>query len=425
MPPINADPGVLTNLLNAFLAVFGLASGNLTGEASRLLLIMAAVELTLAGIYWSLRGENLVVGLLQKVLLIGLFMWFVANWAFLGNSVLNGFIWAGATAGGMNATQGIALMNDPSQIISQAFAITGPLSTQTAAMSWTSLGEILMFDLAELFILIGYFILAIQVFITLLEFYIVSGLSLILVPFGVFKHTAFLAERALGTVISFGIKLMVLTFIVAASSQVMNRLAFPAGNTITLQAAYCVMLAALAVAFLAWNAPSVAAGMISGGPSLTAGTVAGAGAAVAAGGFALFQAARAAGSTLAGATRAAAGAAGTVRTAGALGAAAAEVAGTSRTMGAASGIAQAGVSAVREATTGGLRQAYAAGSVRAFRYTGGTAPDSVQARASAAGRPAATQSPMRSAMEAARTLRSVIPPEGHPSGGIHAPIRPE
>jgi len=354
-------------------------------------------------------------------------MWFVANWATLGNAVLNGFIWAGATAGGMNANQGIALMNDPSQIINQAFAITGPLSDQTASMSWTSLGQILMFDLAELFILIGYFVLAIQVFITLLEFYIVSGLSLILVPFGVFKHTAFLAERALGTVISFGIKLMVLTFIVAASSQVMNRLAFPAGNTITLQAAYCVMLAALAVAFLAWNAPSVAAAMISGGPSLTAGTVAGAGAAVAAGGFALFQAARAVGSAIAGTTRAAAGAAGTVRTAGALGAAAAEASGSNRTLGALGGIARAGAGAVREATTGGLRQAYANGSVRAFRNTGSTVPPSVQAAAgNGGGSPKTPPSrAMRSAMEAARNLRSVIPPEGHPSGGIHAPIRPE
>ena len=51
-------------------------------------------------------------------------------------------------------------------------------------------------------------------FITVLEFYIGAVLALILVPFGVNRHTAFMAERAFGLVIAFGTKLMVLGFII-------------------------------------------------------------------------------------------------------------------------------------------------------------------------------------------------------------------
>jgi hypothetical protein len=94
-------------------------------------------------------------------------------------------------------------------------------------------------------------------------------------------------------------------------------------------------------------------------------------------------------------------------------------------MGAVSGVAQVGVAAAKDASTGGLRQAYANGSVRAFRLTSGTAPASVQAAADAAGRTAgpSSSSTLRSAMETARNLRNIIPPEGHASAGLHAPIR--
>ena len=67
-----------------------------------------------------------------------------------------------------------------------------------------------MYGWAFIFTLVAFFMLAIQVFITYLEFYLVAALSLVLVPFGVFKHTAFIAERAFGSVVSFGVKLMVL-----------------------------------------------------------------------------------------------------------------------------------------------------------------------------------------------------------------------
>ena len=111
--------------------------------------------------------------------------------------------------------------------------------------------------------------LAIQVFITYLEFYLVAALSLVLVPFGVFKHTAFMAERAFGSVVSFGVKLMVLSFIIAAAGPVLTQITLPAEPT--WQQAYMVLLASMAIAFLAWHAPGIAAGMVSGGPSSVCG----------------------------------------------------------------------------------------------------------------------------------------------------------
>ncbi len=438
---MNADPGILTNLLNAFVLVFSAGSGNLLPAASRLFFLIAGIELTLAGIWWALKGENILVGLLQKMLLIGMFAFFVLNWTVFWNAVLNGFVWAGFVAGGAPPAAGIALIKNPSAIISQAFVVTQPIETKIDSLNWYNVGSLFMYGWAYIFTMLAFFFLAIQVFITYLEFHLVAALSLVLVPFGVFRHTAFVAERALGAVVSFGVKLMVLSFIIAAAGPVLNAIAVPANPNY--QAAYSVMIAALAIAFLAWQAPAIAAGMISGGPSLTAGSAAGFGGAAALGAFGAAAATSVAARTVAsagvGATRAAAGAFGTARTAGAIGAAAASITSTTamgRAAGALSGMGRAAVGGLAQAATrpiaaasSSLREAYQRGQVRAFTFTGGKAPASMTAAAdrSSTAPPAGTSNSLKpqSAMQAVHLAKSAIPPEGHASSGMQAPIKHE
>jgi type IV secretion system protein TrbL len=422
------DTGILTTLLNAFLGVFAAGPGHLASTATRLLFLLAAIELTLAGLWWALKGENIVVGLLQKTLLIGLFAFFVANWPTLINGVLDGFIWSGFMAAGSSPAAGLTVVKDPSSIISQAFVVTQPIATKINALSWYDIGSLFMYGWAYILTILAFFMLAIQIFVTYLEFYLVAALSLVLVPFGVFKHTAFIAERAFGSVVSFGVKLMVLSFIIAATQPILASISLPAIPT--WQQAYMVMLAGLAIAFLAWHAPGIAGGMISGGPTLTAGSAAGFVASSTIGAFAAAAgAATAARGTVAGslnATRAAAGGLGTAAMGAKLGAATSELGG-SGTAGRATGAVLGGAGAVtRSATEFGLRplrsagssiaDAYRRGEIRAWNPTApkgapttpkGTAPSDIQ-----------------SAMRAANTIRSVIPPEGHAGGGMHAPIRP-
>jgi type IV secretion system protein TrbL len=108
----------------------------------------------------------------------------------------------------------------------------------------------------------------------------VAALALILLPFGVNRHTAFLGEKAIGAVLSFGIKLMVLAFIAAVAVPLVKTWSLPVDPTN--KQMFCLLLGSLAITFLAWHAPTMAAGLLSGHPTLTAGTAAGFGAAGAA-----------------------------------------------------------------------------------------------------------------------------------------------
>lgn len=426
---MNADTGILTTLLNAFLAVFSAGPGHLAPAAARLLFLMAGIELTLAGIWWVLKGENVLVGLIQKTLLLCLFSFFVANWTSLINAVLDGFVWAGFTAGGSSPAAGAALIKDPSSIIAQAFVVTQPIENEVNSLSWYSIGSLILLGWSYIFTILAFFMLAIQVFITYLEFYLVAALTLILVPFGVFKHTAFIAERAFGSVVSFGVKLMVLSFIIAAASPVLSTITLP--TVPNLQQAYMVMLAALAIAFLSWHAPGIAAGMISGGPSLTAGSAAGFVASstlgVLAGAAAASSAARTTAAGTLSATKAAASGLGTARAGAQLGAASAQLGGSGalgQSVAAVSGGATALGRSAAEAAFRPIRavgtsiaEAHRRGEVRAWK------PQAPKVAASATS-PSSTVHDIQAAMHAANTVRSVIPPEGGGGAGMSAPIRP-
>jgi type IV secretion system protein TrbL len=160
-------------------------------------------------------------------------------------------------------------------------------------------------------VLLAFFILAIQLFITLIEFKLTTLAGFVLIPFGLFGKTAFAAERVLGNVISSGIKVLVLAVIVGIGTTLFAQFtAGFGGNQPTIEDALSLVLAALSLLGLGIFGPGIANGIVSGGPQLGAGAAVGTGLAaggiVAAGAAGVTMAAGAAGGMLAGGARGAA-----------------------------------------------------------------------------------------------------------------------
>lgn len=290
MEPTSA---ILTNLLNQFNAVFKAAGAGIVSDATGLLGLLVGLELVIAGLYWAASGNEFIPQLVWKIVRIGLFGWFVTRWSWLIDVVLKGFVYTGAHAGGSGSVT--KAFTDPSSIIDMAGQPLDAINNEIILLSkgagvLTNFGQILLFDLAYDLVFIAFGIIAIQVFVTGLEFGIVSTLAVILVPFGVFRPMAFLAEKSFGVVIGFGVRVMTLAFILGASFGVLSTANLPANPTID-QAMFLV-LGAAAVGFLSWHGPSVAASMMSGGPSLSAGTVGAAGMAAGLAAVGTVQAAR-------------------------------------------------------------------------------------------------------------------------------------
>jgi len=270
------SPGFLTQVLNTFINVFSSGFGVLTPRAQAVLGTLAAIEIALAALFWALRGQDFTAPFLRKLLRIGFFTFLVASWPTLTQGVANGLADIGAMAAGGSS----AMVTDPSRILDQAFVVIQPIADELNRLQedgWmgviASLAVIIQYILASFLILVAFAILAVTCFVTVIEFFMVAVLGLILVPWGISNHTSFLAEKAIGAVIAQGVKLMVLSFIIAVYGMVLGTFTLPPAPE--LPVTWMTVVSAFVLTVLAVHAPAVAGGLLSGSPSLTAGSAAG------------------------------------------------------------------------------------------------------------------------------------------------------
>ena len=381
--------GVVDRFLEVFTRYIDSGFGLLGGDVAFLATTLIVIDVTLAALFWAWGADDdIIARLVKKTLFVGVFAFIIGNWNTLARIVFESFAGLGLIASGGSLSAGELLQ--PGRIAQVGLDAGRPLLEAIGElMGFVSFFEnflqiaILLF--AWIIVLLSFFILAIQLFVTLIEFKLATLAGFILVPFGLFGKTAFMAERVLGLVISSGVKVLVLAVIVGIGSTIFGE--FTAGFTgePTIEDAMAVVLAALSLLALGIFGPGIANGIVSGGPQLGAGAAVGTG--LAAGGLAVGGAmagGMAAGAVGAGA-RGAASMAGGASTAYRLGSSAAG----NGAPGVAAGIAsvgQAGMSAaaspLRKAADS-LKQSHADGSRAAFTATGGKFANSPDMPASA------------------------------------------
>jgi type IV secretion system protein TrbL len=274
--------------------------GLLHGEVAWLTGILVALDITLAGLFWAMGGhEDVIAKLIKKTLYVGAFAFILNNFNSLSGIIFRSFAGLGLEATGSAITQ--AQLLQPGRLAAVGVTAAQPLMTQIGQLSgfpdvFLNLDTIAVLLLAWLIVIASFFILAVQLFVTLIEFKLTTLAGFVLVPFALWNKTAFLAERVLGNVISAGIKVLVLAVIVGIGSSIFGQFTPPAGMTPTIDTALALMLASLALFGLGIFGPGIATGLVSGAPQLgagaAAGTLLGAGGLAVAGGAATIGAAR-------------------------------------------------------------------------------------------------------------------------------------
>ncbi len=358
---------VIDRFLETFITYIDSGFGLLAGDVAYLTTTLIAIDITLAGLFWALsENSDVIAGLIRKVLYVGFFAYLIGNFQLLSAILFESFAALGIKAGSGTLTAEDLMR--PGYIAGVGFEAALPLLDEAGSL----LGPIAFFHnfvlisvllIAWAIIIAAFFILAVQLFIAVLEFKLTTLAGFILVPFALWNRTAFLAERVLGNVITSGMKLMVLAIIIGIGSTLFTAVtdAFTGGEDLTLADVMGTVLAATVFLWMGIFGPGIASGLVSGAPQLGAGSAAGAAAAAAARGV---PAGVRAGASLAGGAR-------TAYDLGRMGSGASGLRGAAAGMGAAA-LAGAGVigrAAGRPfAGTGAASQA---GSRAAFEATGG------------------------------------------------------
>lgn len=285
------DLSVIDRFMAEFIRYIDSGFGLLGPDVGFLTTVLIGIDITLAGLFWAMGGEDDIIGrFLKKILYVGVFALILNSFPTLADIVFRSFVQAGLTAGGGTLSADDLLK--PGRLAGTGFTAAWPLLEQASQM----LGFTTFFDnfvtitvllVAWAIVIVAFFVLSVQMFVCVIEFKLTSLAGFILVPFALWGRTSFLAERVLGNVISSGIKVMVLAVIVGIGSN------FFAEFTSALQGqepdigeAMSLVLASLALLGLGILGPGIASGLVAGAPQLGAGSAV-ATTALAAGGFAI------------------------------------------------------------------------------------------------------------------------------------------
>lgn len=268
---------MLTNILSHFVLSFSEGFGRVQPYAWGLLGTIAVIEMSLLGLFWKLSdtdARQLIASLVLKLLGIGFFVFILQSYIQVVDVLRDSFLAVGIKAGGSDKT--IASFLDPSGIISMGLDVTKPLfedlfgdTTLQTIKNLFSPFRLAVTLVCALTILMGYFLMALQIFWSLVEFYIVSSIAVILVPFGVSKFTKTYFDRAMNYFILCGARLMMLSFVASIGLAYVSELKLDEDNS--LASIFEVLFSVLALALVMWRAPSIASGLLGGfGPSMDA-----------------------------------------------------------------------------------------------------------------------------------------------------------
>lgn len=273
------DLGVIDRFLDVFSLYIDSGFGLLKPEVSFLTATLVVIDVTLVGLYWSMGGhDDVIARLIKKTLYVGTFAFILSNFSSLSSILFRSFAGLGLLASGSGVTPTDFL--HPGRLAAIGVEAARPILSQIGDLSgfpevFLNLAPIAVMFLAWLVVIVSFFILAVQLFVTLIEFKLTTLAGFVLVPFALWNRTAFLAERVLGNVVAAGIKVLVLAVIVGIGATIFGTFRNAIGPEPSIDQALAVSLASLTLLGLGIFGPGIATGLVSGGPQLGAGAAVG------------------------------------------------------------------------------------------------------------------------------------------------------
>ncbi|AYV48520.1 P-type conjugative transfer protein TrbL [Caulobacter flavus] len=276
------DTGFVDTFFDTFSNYIDSGFGLLGPHVGALANLLLAIDVTLAALMWSLAsGEDVLARLIRKVIYVGFFAYLIGNFQALSTIVLTSFTKLGLTAAGAGVSAEEMLR--PGKLAALGVSAGKPLLEAAADLSgwpgvFENLVQIVVLLLAFVLVIVAFFIVAVQVFVVLIEFKLATLMGFVLVPFGLFGRTAFLAEKVLGEVLATGVKVMALAAVVGIGATIFQQMTatWTYGQP-TLDQLLALILASMVLLGLSIFCPAMASGLISGAPQLGAGAAVGTG----------------------------------------------------------------------------------------------------------------------------------------------------
>lgn len=300
------DSNVFNVVTNIFVVTLDGAYGALHHYSLLLLAAFAALHFYLAMFPALMNSSPLAPGLavfVQTLLKVGVFYWLATRlYDLMWNGMFYTFLGWGLAAG--RGAFGYEQFLRPSNIVDVGFKAAVPLYDVVVNMtglgalySWPTMASFLA---AYWLVVLAFGVLAIHVVMAIIEIKAAIATGAILIPWGVFSHTAFLAELSIAWLTAGFVRVLLTATVMSIAVPLFETVRFPGASPLAqmlmggddpeLYHGVCMVLLALLFLVLAYVVPQRAAAMGGRGMALAL-----SGGDVVAGGLTAFGVARAGG----------------------------------------------------------------------------------------------------------------------------------
>ncbi|MDO4689814.1 MAG: type IV secretion system protein [Fusobacterium sp.] len=255
-----------TEILNIFINVLEKIPQNLKIMAYSLLFFLSTIEIALT-IYNNIDNESFsyIKWGKIKILKIGFIMFAINRYEWILNGVKSFFMEIGSKGLGLSL-KGSNYFNKPSEIYDLGIDIANHVRK---AVSWKP--STYVFLILAILIAIGFFLIAIQVIICWVEFYFLTGISIVFLPFGALDITVEYYKNVFKTIMGASIKLCVFNIWVLICEKILKSLADVPKEKITFDYSLIVAGTAYILVTVLLSMPSMTTSLLTGTPTLNAG----------------------------------------------------------------------------------------------------------------------------------------------------------
>ena len=268
------DISILDTVLERIMVVCT-GNGTVMGYAMSLFNLLMAIDFLVAILMnmISFNGQSYITMTVQKILKYGFWIWLIQTWPDFINSIISSLMTVGTSLGSLDP----GIVRRPSEIIDMGFTYAAQYFDyiNQCTITYSGIGKVvtmwILALIAGLGIITAFAFIALNAFVTYVEFYVVSVLLLIFIPFAANDKTSRFAENALGFIMGSGVKLMMMGAIISLSVNESTALVaqVKGGSGPTYQEAFVALTLSWTFAWLACEVPAIAGAAMSGSPALT------------------------------------------------------------------------------------------------------------------------------------------------------------
>lgn len=256
---------VFTEILDNFIKILENVPGNLKSMCMTLLYFFSTIDIALT-IYKNIDNPdfNYISWAKTKILKVGFIILAIKSYEWFLTLVKDFFLSIGTKGLGLSLSSN-NYFNDPSAIWDKGREIGGLIIDQ---LSWRPATYI--FILLGLLTYIGFFLLAMRIIICWVEYYFLTGFSIIFLPCGALELGVEYYKNVFKTIIGCSIKLGVFNMWLLICDKLMKSI-MVAEKNYDLDAALVVCGTVYVLVAIMLSMPSITTGLLTGSPAVNAG----------------------------------------------------------------------------------------------------------------------------------------------------------